>query len=479
MNATRRALLSRVHVCLSCAASAFGAMPGFRLRRLWALGVCLVSVRASLENLVIRLPFHMETAVATEVAVEEARHDGHEKFHLYNMARKAAWTPAMAGYLEEVKMRVIGGAHKYPRRLARGNDTAPCAWDCYRRATMLEPLAARILDRGVEGDFCEAGVLFGGISIYMAAMLRARGQLGANKRRMWVADSFAGLPPVSYSEGFMRQGMLKGITSGDINGMLGKYRNAKLTGTRAVVEANFREHLLPFPGAGAKTLSAPPLDGVRFVKGFFNESLPGPIAAEGRKLALLRVDSDIFTSIYETLERLYPLLSVGGYVVFDDWKIKQARAAAVVYRSKHGIRSKIFGSDLNHDPPFWTIDRMAFWRKEAGEGLAPGGGPASAGSASLDERLAASTAQLLGLRSGAASLHRGVCFVGGALAGQQPAESPASAAECYRACERVPACAQFTFRHGSCQLKGPSAMPVREHKSGDVACVSGIVKRGP
>jgi hypothetical protein len=165
--------------------------------------------------------------------------------------------------------------------------------------------------------------------------------------------------------------------------MLGKYRNSKLTGTRQVVEANFRTHLRPFPTSAAAPADA--LDGVRFVKGFFNESLPGPIKSEGRKLALLRVDSDIFSSIYETLERLYPLLSIGGYVVFDDWKIKQARAAAIVYRARLGIRSPIFGSDDSHVFPFWTIDRMAFWRKEANEDQGTPNGPANK---TLEEQLA-------------------------------------------------------------------------------------------
>ena len=45
-------------------------------------------------------------------------------------------------------------------------------------------------------------------------------------------------------------------------------------------------------------------------KGFFNTSLPGPVG----RLSLLRCDSDIFSSTYDTLTRLYPLLSVGGYV---------------------------------------------------------------------------------------------------------------------------------------------------------------------
>jgi len=37
-----------------------------------------------------------------------------------------------------------------------------------------------------------------------------------------------------------------------------------------------------------------------------------------------------YASIYETLTAMYPLLSMGGYVVFDDWKFVQARGAIMV-----------------------------------------------------------------------------------------------------------------------------------------------------
>ena len=42
------------------------------------------------------------------------------------------------------------------------------------------------------------------------------------------------------------------------------------------------------------------------------------------------MNSHRYASIYETLTALYPLLSVGGYVVFDDWKFVQARGAIMV-----------------------------------------------------------------------------------------------------------------------------------------------------
>lgn len=235
---------------------------------------------------------------------------------------------------------------------------------------MLEPLAFEIFKTNVPGDFLEAGVLYGGLSIYMGALLRVAGKLGSSgpgHRRMYLADSFEGLPPAtSYSASFAAgAGKAIGMTNDELlSNMQGKYRNGKLKGTLDTVKANIRKHLLPFDencssAAGAPGAEVP--DGVEFIKGFFNESLPGPVA--GRQLALLRLDSDIFVSIYESLDKLYPLLSHGGFVVFDDWKIPQARAAAVLYRQRHGITGRIWGSDQDNVPPFWSIDRMAFWQK--------------------------------------------------------------------------------------------------------------------
>src|SRR6201997_488381 len=49
-----------------------------------------------------------------------------------------------------------------------------------------------VLLDGVEGDFIETGVWRGGACILMRGILEAYGD---NKRRVFVADSFAGLPP--------------------------------------------------------------------------------------------------------------------------------------------------------------------------------------------------------------------------------------------------------------------------------------------
>ena len=93
--------------------------------------------------------------------------------------------------------------------LQRLSGSNACAWDCIHRAIMLEPLAANVLKNGVKGDFLEAGVASGGVSIFMAATLLAAQALGdatdGQRRRMWVADSFRGLPPLATALSVPRQ----------------------------------------------------------------------------------------------------------------------------------------------------------------------------------------------------------------------------------------------------------------------------------
>jgi hypothetical protein len=92
------------------------------------------------------------------------------------------------------------------------------------------------------------------------------------------------------------------------------------------------------------------LEDIEIIKGFFNESLPRALSegiigtsstsssgttattsggGSGGELdvnffSMIRLDGDLYQSTIESLHYLYPLLSVGGYVVVDDftdWKV--------------------------------------------------------------------------------------------------------------------------------------------------------------
>ena len=60
-----------------------------------------------------------------------------------------------------------------------------------RRLENLQFCVTDVLRRGVPGDLIETGAWRGGVTIFMRAILEAYGD---TERRVWVADSFQGLP---------------------------------------------------------------------------------------------------------------------------------------------------------------------------------------------------------------------------------------------------------------------------------------------
>lgn len=187
-----------------------------------------------------------------------------------------------------------------------------------------------VLREGVPGDLVETGTWRGGACMYMRAILAAR---GVRDRAVWLADSFAGFPEpdtASYpADEFFNSDVAQ------------KYL-ADLAYPIAVdladVQARFRSYGLLD-------------DQVRFLPGYFAETLPG---APIERLAVLRLDGDLYESTSVALEHLYPKLSVGGYCIVDDYSLDTCSQAVQDYRAAHGIRE-----------PMETVDWTAvFWRKE-------------------------------------------------------------------------------------------------------------------
>ena len=84
-------------------------------------------------------------------------------------------------------------------------------------------------------------------------------------------------------------------------------------------------------------------DRVHFLEGWFKDTLPN---APIEQLAILRVDGDMYESTMDALRPLYPKLSVGGYLIIDDYgAIPACKAAVEDYRSEHGITEPIVEID--------------------------------------------------------------------------------------------------------------------------------------
>jgi hypothetical protein len=187
------------------------------------------------------------------------------------------------------------------------------------RLRNIRALAEDIIENAVEGEFLEAGVWRGGACIYMRGILAG---YGIRDRKVFVADSFAGLP--------MPQPDLYPADLGDRH-----HKQAELVVPLAEVKNNFDKFGL--------------LDEqVVFLPGWFKDTLP---SAPLERLALLRLDGDMYGSTMETLTSLYPKVSVGGYVIIDDFILGPCRKAVEDFRRAAGCSEKMH--DVDGSAVFW------------------------------------------------------------------------------------------------------------------------------
>jgi O-methyltransferase len=192
-----------------------------------------------------------------------------------------------------------------------------------RRLDNIEDCVLGVLRDDVPGDLIETGVWRGGAVIFMKAVLRA---FGDESRKVWVADSFEGL--------------------------------MKPNAERYPADEGSLFHTIPYLAVGEdevrKNFEAYGLldDNVRFLKGWFKDTLS--VAPIGN-VALLRLDGDMYESTMDVLGALYPKVSLGGYVIVDDFgDLAPCRNAVEDYRSQNGITEKIQWAD-------WSC---IYWRKE-------------------------------------------------------------------------------------------------------------------
>lgn len=192
-----------------------------------------------------------------------------------------------------------------------------------QRLQNVRELAQRALDDRIPGDLLEAGIWRGGCCILMRGVLKAN---GVTDRKVYAADSFAGLPPPN-PEAY----------PADRDFDLSIYQ--ELAVSRDAVRDNFARYGLLD-------------DQVVFVEGLFTDTLPELAAGP---FCLIRLDGDYYESTYVALDALYPKLSLGGFIIIDDFNyLKPTREAVNDYRSRNGITAAMHQVD-------WSA---SWWRKE-------------------------------------------------------------------------------------------------------------------
>jgi O-methyltransferase len=189
-----------------------------------------------------------------------------------------------------------------------------------KRLDNIQTCFENIVKDNIEGGLIETGVWRGGATILMSALVKVFGE----NRKVFVADSFCGLPYPNIEKYPNDEGDPH-WTYDDLKVSLEEVKN------------NFKSYDLL-------------TDNVVFLEGWFEETLP---TIKNEKLSMIRLDGDMYGSTWDALENLYPNLSVGGYLIVDDWLLHGAHDAIIDYRNKYGIEDEI----ENIDP------YSVFWKK--------------------------------------------------------------------------------------------------------------------
>jgi len=191
------------------------------------------------------------------------------------------------------------------------------------RLEQLEKAVRTVLLENIAGDFLEAGAWRGGACIYLRALLDV---FGCRDRIVYVCDSF--------DDGFPAPDPRFPI---DDNSELHKQSYFKTS------NAQVRRY---FDAYGYDD------DQVRFICGYFKDTLA---KVPAKHLSILRLDGDLYASTWDTLQALYNRVSIGGYIIADDYfAIVNSQRAVDDFRALHHVHAPIRKID-------WA---SGYWRKE-------------------------------------------------------------------------------------------------------------------
>ena len=136
------------------------------------------------------------------------------------------------------------------------------------------------INQNIEGDVTEFGCYVGESSKYLMKTLLENN----SDKKLYVYDSFEGLPPLSkWEEGT-------------------GWREGTLKSTEQILISNFVENNLP-----------PPIIHKDWFKNVPEDKLP-------EKISFAFLDGDFYDSIYDSLNKIFDRVSDGGYICFHDYQ---------------------------------------------------------------------------------------------------------------------------------------------------------------
>lgn len=151
--------------------------------------------------------------------------------------------------------------------------------------------------RNVEGDIVECGIGRGRSLLVLSAINSLLEKNEGGQRQVFGYDSFEGFPEPSVEDDSYRKPK-KGEWSTSPSG---KYQYSPDFIKMVLQEGKIEENVI-------------------LKKGFFGDTTKDH---PNKPIAILHVDGDLYQSYMDTLEHLYPKVSKGGVIVFDDFLAKK------------------------------------------------------------------------------------------------------------------------------------------------------------
>lgn len=166
------------------------------------------------------------------------------------------------------------------------------------------------LDRDVPGDIVECGTARGGSAALMGLVLRQRDAA----RRLWVFDTFEGLPqPTAEDPDYDLATLYAGSCRGSLEEVTALFERLRIR-DRSVL-----------------------------VKGLFQDTLPRSAVDP---IAILHLDGDWYESVKVCLDALYDRVSSGGVIQIDDYgHWEGARRAVDGFMQDRGLRTELIELD--------------------------------------------------------------------------------------------------------------------------------------
>lgn len=187
------------------------------------------------------------------------------------------------------------------------------------RVYALKNAITYIIKNNIKGDFVECGVWKGGSCMLMAKTLVNEEE---KERKIWMYDTFDGMtePTEDDSEietNISGSDLLKNTPKNTDKFNMWAYAPLEM------VKKNMKKTMFP-------------KERIHFIEGKVEDTLS---KTKPQNIALLRLDTDWYESTKCELEQLYPLLSIGGVLIIDDYgHFSGAKKAVDEYFSKTNVK---------------------------------------------------------------------------------------------------------------------------------------------